>query len=127
MSQRPLVVIRNCSFDMYIRNYLAAHRKRQGLSIAELATLVGASKTLIFTTERGWSEPRVGLALALQLVLDVPLAELFPLLQDEVEGRVGRAAASLDERLRDRFDDTSLAKLRLIEGIAKRARGADRA
>lgn len=53
------------------------HRERIGLSQEALARKVDVSRQTIVNIERGSSEPRVLLALALAAVLGVAVSELF--------------------------------------------------
>ena len=53
------------------------HRERLGLSQEALAREVDVSRQTIVNIERGESEPRVLLALALAAVLGVAVGELF--------------------------------------------------
>ena len=53
------------------------HRIRTGLSQEGLARLLGVSRQTVVNIERGESEPRVFLALALAGVLGVAVGDLF--------------------------------------------------
>jgi putative transcriptional regulator len=53
------------------------HRKQSGLSQEALARRLGVSRQTIVNIERGRSEPRVLLALAIATVLGVAVHELF--------------------------------------------------
>ena len=53
------------------------HRERRGLSQEALAREVGVSRQTVVNIERGRSEPRVLLALAIAGVLGVAIEELF--------------------------------------------------
>jgi putative transcriptional regulator len=56
---------------------LRGSRVLAGLSQAELATIVGASRETISSLERGASIPSVTLALAIAHALDATVEELF--------------------------------------------------
>jgi len=56
---------------------LREHRQRLGLSQEALAREVEVSRQTIVNIERGQSEPRVLLALALATALGVAVADLF--------------------------------------------------
>jgi putative transcriptional regulator len=53
------------------------HRERKGLSQEALARELGVSRQTIVNIERGLSEPRVFLALAIAATLGVAIHELF--------------------------------------------------
>jgi putative transcriptional regulator len=53
------------------------HRERLGLSQEALARQLGVSRQTIVNIERGLSEPRIFLALAIAGVLGVAVGELF--------------------------------------------------
>jgi DNA-binding XRE family transcriptional regulator len=53
------------------------HRERVGLSQEALARQLGVSRQTIVSIERGLSEPRVLLALAIAAALGVAVQELF--------------------------------------------------
>jgi DNA-binding XRE family transcriptional regulator len=53
------------------------HRERLGLSQEALARQLGVSRQTIVNIERGLSEPRVLLALAIAAALGVAVGELF--------------------------------------------------
>ena len=53
------------------------HRERAGLSQEALARQVGVSRQTIVNIERGLSEPRVLLAIAIAAILGVAIQELF--------------------------------------------------
>lgn len=81
---------------------------------------------MIHALECGAREPRLGVAMALELAFGVPIADLFPGFQSAVTEHVMQRAAELDERVRHGADPVSVAKREFVEGIAKRAR-ADQA
>jgi putative transcriptional regulator len=53
------------------------HRERLGLSQEALARTLGVSRQTISNIEKGMSEPRVLLAIAIGLALGVEIADLF--------------------------------------------------
>jgi putative transcriptional regulator len=53
------------------------HRELKGLSQEALARELGVSRQTVVNIERGVSEPRVFLAIALATVLGVAVSELF--------------------------------------------------
>jgi putative transcriptional regulator len=53
------------------------HRERRGLSQEQLAREAGVSRQTIMNIERGLSEPKVLLAIALAAILGVAITDLF--------------------------------------------------
>jgi putative molybdopterin biosynthesis protein len=68
-----------------ITNSLAMMRERRGVSASELATIVGVSRQTIYAVEAGSYVPNTAVALRLAKALDVSVADLFSLAQDEPE------------------------------------------
>lgn len=60
-------------FESYVRQY----RERAGLTQEALAREVNVSRQTIANIERGLSEPRVLLAIAIAVVLGVAIGDLF--------------------------------------------------
>jgi len=58
-------------------SHVKEHRQRLGLSQEALARELGVSRQTIVNIERGLSEPRVLLAIALAAVLGVAIQDLF--------------------------------------------------
>jgi DNA-binding XRE family transcriptional regulator len=59
-------------------NYLRAHRRKRGLSQRELGMLVGYDREWqVSRHERGQTTPPLLIALAYEVVFEVPTAELF--------------------------------------------------
>jgi transcriptional regulator with XRE-family HTH domain len=56
---------------------LAAHRRRRGIRVAELARVVGVTPSLISQIERGTSRPSVSTLFALAQALNVPVDAFF--------------------------------------------------
>jgi putative transcriptional regulator len=56
---------------------LKEHRKRLGLSQEALARELGVSRQTVVNIERGLSEPRVLLAIAIAAMLSVAVQDLF--------------------------------------------------
>lgn len=81
-------------------NYLRTHRKRVGFSQDEVAFLMGSiSGTRIIRYERFHREPPLRAALALEVILRRPVAELFGGMFDQVERTVLRRAKTLGLRM----------------------------
>ena len=84
-----------------IKSYLRTHRKRGGLTQDEMAFLLGCqSGTKISRFERLARQPNLETALACQVVLGIPVHELFPGVFAEVEKTVAERARLLADRLR---------------------------
>jgi transcriptional regulator with XRE-family HTH domain len=84
-------------------NYLRAYRKKSGLSQAEMAYLVGCkSRAQISQYERRNSVPTLPTALALQVALDVPVAELYAGKYDSISKQVRERAERLAVELREK-------------------------
>jgi len=67
---------------MSLRTHLADHRKRHGLTQAELATAVGVSRKTINTVENSVFIPSTILALKLAQALGTTVEDLFELDED---------------------------------------------
>jgi len=77
-------------------NYLRTHRKRSGLSQAEVAYLAGCkSRGQISQFERRNSMPPLRTALALQATLNVPVSDLYAGKYDFIAKQVRRRAQRL--------------------------------
>ena len=63
--------------ELILRNNLAAIRKEQKLSQAELAKMVGVSRNTISSIETGQFNPTAKLALILCIALDKKFEEIF--------------------------------------------------
>jgi molybdate-binding protein/DNA-binding XRE family transcriptional regulator len=71
---------------MKVQNNLAQLRTKRGISAAQLATAIGASRQAIYAIESGSYMPNALVALRLADVLGVPMEELFRLEKDAAEG-----------------------------------------
>jgi putative transcriptional regulator len=58
-------------------SHVREHRQRLGLSQETLARQLGVSRQTVVNIERGLSEPRVLLAIAIAAALGVTIQELF--------------------------------------------------
>lgn len=63
--------------ELILKNNLAAIRKEQKLSQAELAKMVGVSRNTISSIETGQFNPTAKLALILCIALDKKFEEVF--------------------------------------------------
>lgn len=104
--------------------YLRTQRLRWALKQNELGLLIGVSGNAVSKYERGVRRPRRNTLIALEIVLDVPHADLFPQLRDQIEEVVMRRATRLDAKVRNRSDASSLRKLGLLKELSDRFRAA---
>ncbi len=65
----------------YIRNTLKVQRAKKDLTQEQLAHLVGVTRKTINSVEKGKYVPSTYLALKLSRVLEVPIEELFQLIE----------------------------------------------
>lgn len=91
-------------------NRLRAHRKRAGLSQAELAALLGLrSQSVLSELELAKKRPGIGVLVGCERIFDAPSTELFPGLSEAADRAVlsrakrfaGRIANSRNDRRRD--------------------------
>ena len=81
-----------------LQNYLRTHRRKTGLSQEDMAKLLGAERdTTVSRHESGQRLPALEMAIAYELVYQVPLRELFAGQVVEVGARVRRHANRLLE------------------------------
>lgn len=103
-------------------NYLAFHRRRNGLTAQDLAELLGYShRSTVRRCEMGERTPTLRFALACQVVFGVTPADLFPGLFGRIEDRVLSSAAGLDRRLRNRKDEGAGRQRKLLLRIVERS------
>lgn len=103
-------------------NYLRTHRRRTGLSQAEVAFLLGCrGGAKVSRYERHRRQPPLHVALALASVLRVPVAELFAGIADDAEQLARRRALLLRRRLvRCQQNALVVQKLAALHAIAAR-------
>ena len=83
-----------------LHNYLLTHRKRFGLTQAEVAFLMGCRhKTKVSDYEQRARRPVLETALAYEVVFGTPVRELFAGMFDEVEVVTHRRARALARKL----------------------------
>jgi transcriptional regulator with XRE-family HTH domain len=103
-------------------NYLAFHRRRNGLKAQDLATLLGyAHHSTVRRCEIGERPPTLRFALACQAVFGVAPAEMFPGVFARIEDEVLTAGAILDRRLRGKTGEAASRQRRLLLRIVERA------
>lgn len=83
-----------------LENYLRMHRKRAGLTQADVAYLLGApTSSKVSAYERFLRRPTIETALALECILAVPASALFQGIHDEVAHQVKKRARRMQRRL----------------------------
>jgi DNA-binding XRE family transcriptional regulator len=103
-------------------NYLAFHRRRNGLTAQELAKLLGyAHWSTVRRCEVGQRRPTLRFALACQVVFGVAPAEMFPGLYTGIEDDVLGAGAILDRRLRGKSGEVAGRQRKLLLRMIDRA------
>jgi len=99
-----------------LRNYLRPHRKKSGLSLRELAIIVGyAHKGQVSRHERSEAVPPLTIAFGYAVVYRVSVSALFPGIYEEVREAVEARLRELEQNLQDRR-----AKRGELELIAQR-------
>ena len=104
-----------------LNNYIEMHRKRAGLSQAELATLIAVDgPTAIFRMEKGTRIPTLEELLALEIVSGQPIQKLFAGIAESVSDNVAARAAALLENTSDaRIDERLTRKLEVLSKLAR--------
>lgn len=102
-------------------SFVRAHRRRWGLTQAELAVLLGiASSTTVSRIERSVRTPTATVMVACCILFGLPAPELFTTLHDEIEEVVGTAAKILCDALEGRTDKQSVRKREFLEEVLSR-------
>src|SRR5712671_7809937 len=84
-------------------SFVRAHRRRWGLTQAELALLLGvASSTTVSRIERSVRTPTATVMVACCILFGLPAPELFTSLHDDLEELVGTAAKNLYDALEEK-------------------------
>jgi transcriptional regulator with XRE-family HTH domain len=100
-------------------NYIAMHRKRLGLSQAELSVLVFIeNRGSVSRYEQGVRLPDLETLLALEIVLGAPIQALFAGVAEHVRDNVTRRAQSVLESLGDTPTVENAAKLSVLAKLA---------
>ena len=93
--------------------YLRTHRRVWGLTVPELASLIGIkSASHMSRIEHGKRNPKIEVALACQVIFGIPPSEMFPQVYTVVEDRVMWNIYQLHSALEK---STGLAELRKRE------------
>ena len=104
--------------------YLRTHRKVWGLSVKELAALIGLhSASYMSRIEHSKRAPRVEVALACQVIFGIPPSAMFPHVYTLVEDRVMWNIYQLHSALEKTTSLSGLRKRELCELALKRATG----
>ena len=117
------IVLMYMNEDESLPNYLRLHRKKTGLSMRELGTLVGNSgEEQVSRHERFETLPPFVIAVAYEVVFRVPVSELFPGIRDRTEREVEQRIEALREvlELRSGRGRDAAMTARKLEWIAMR-------
>jgi len=110
------ITMRNRSYS-----FVRAHRRRWGLSQAELAMLLGiVSSTTVSRIERSVRTPTSTVMIACCILFGLPAPELFGSLHEEIEEVVGTAAKNLYDALKGMTDKSSIRKREFLEEVLSR-------
>jgi transcriptional regulator with XRE-family HTH domain len=101
------------------RNYLQSNRKRLALSQDEVAFLIGArGGAKISRYERFSREPSLKTVLALQVIYQTPISELFSSMHKNIEKEVAKRAKILSYRKDLKPTTASKRKREAIKALA---------
>jgi transcriptional regulator with XRE-family HTH domain len=99
-----------------LQNYLRTHRRRYGLTEAEIATLLGsASGTKVSRYENFARMPGVLAVFAFEIVFNQPASELFAGTYQAIRVEVQKRARHMAKRLQSRPDAETRKTLRKLE------------
>lgn len=102
--------------------YLRRERRAAGLSLEELAGLVGCRDvTQLSRVERGQREPSLSILIACRVLFDVQPEALFPKLYENTEARVARHVYALHEKLAHAKGAVAAAKRAFLAKVLHRA------
>jgi transcriptional regulator with XRE-family HTH domain len=101
-------------------NYLRAHRKRAGLSQAEVARLLGCRDgAKVSRYEHFRREPTLRTALTCEMIFQKPVRDLFAGISEQVERDARRRAKFLARRIAARTQSPAVVrKIVVLRGIA---------
>ena len=104
--------------------YLRTHRRVWGLTVKELAALIGLkSASHMSRIEHGKRTPKVEVALACQVIFGIPPSAMFPHVYTRVEDRVMWNIYQLHLALEKTTSLSGLRKRELCELALRRATG----
>jgi len=102
--------------------YLRTHRRVWGLTVKELASLIGLqSASHMSRIEHGKRPPKVEVALACQVIFGIPPSAMFPHVYTLVEDKVMWNICQLHSALEKTTSLSGLRKRELCEMALKRA------
>lgn len=103
-----------------LENYLRMHRRRAGLTQADVAYLLGVqSSGKVSRYERFARRPALETAVAFEIILGVPIGDLFAGVREDVEHEVKKRARRLRRRLLQR--QTNCRQLAAVTAILDRS------
>ncbi len=109
--------------EQVVGNYLRAHRRRCGLSQRDLGKLVGyAHEWQVSRHERSQTVPPLLIALAYEVVFQIPVAKLFAGFHSVVSGVVARNLEDLKAKLENRTGGPAKATLQKLQWLTERSR-----
>lgn len=101
--------------------YLKTYRLKSGFTQDEIAILAGLSQGSEYSRfENGVRQPAVDMLIALTVILDAPMDELFPALHEEVEACVIARAEQMHRELQGTSGSKTELKLNTLERILAR-------
>jgi len=101
--------------------YVRAHRKRLGLSQAELARLLGIKAGTTISRLEGLTRlPDLRTALAVEILFGVSIGNLFPKVFDEVEAKLLERANEFYDELQGNSSTLTKIKLDFLETLFER-------
>jgi transcriptional regulator with XRE-family HTH domain len=104
--------------------YLRTHRRVWGLTVKELAALIGLkSASHMSRIEHSKRSPKVEVALACQVIFGIPPSAMFPHVYTRVEDRVMWNICQLHSALEKTTSLSGLRKRELCEAALQRATG----
>ena len=108
-----------------LNNYLRTFRKRTGLSQREVAYLLGCHDgSKISRYERFQRQPNLETALALRIIFNTPVREMFAGLGEQVEKKTLRRIGVLGRRLHTKTPDSMTEQK--LEALATAVRGSSK-
>lgn len=107
--------------------YLRTHRRVWGLTVKELASLIGfRSASHMSRIEHGKRTPKIEVAFACQVIFGIPPSQMFPQVYTLVEDRIMWNIYELHSALEKTTSLSGLRKRELCELALKRAVGKPR-
>jgi hypothetical protein len=107
-----------------VGNYLRVHRLRYGLSQRDVGILVGYGYGVaVGRHERSSAAPSLLVALAYEVLYDVPVAQLFPGFRSVVAQSVGRNLQELREDFKSKRSDSRKSNFEKKQWLAKQQIG----